>query len=250
MEPIFADTLSLISTIKHDPSVFFKGLLKSRQPPILKGKSKYHVVNEDCVDACVRIVQSSDSDNKCRDCRVGLLNMASDICPGGGSKRGSKAQEEDICRRTTLYPTLLQQHPRYPLAHDNIIYSPNVKVVKDGAYSRYHPASFTNIAGIVSAAAIRRPTLSEFGELSQGDYDLLKNKIRMVLEVFEYAKMDHIVLGAWGCGAFCNPPRQVAAAFYEILQDFYFENVTFAIIYPWARDKANFDVFSSVFKGT
>ena len=238
MEPVFADTLALISKIPQDPSVRYKGLLKSRDSPILKGQSKYHVVNEDCVDACVRIVQSNAG------CRVGLLNMASELCPGGGVKSGAVAQEESICRRTTLYPTLTQQ--QYPLMHDEVIYTPNVKVVKDRSHAR---CPQINIAGIVSAAAIRRPTLSEFGELYKFDSDLLKNKIRMVLEVFEYAKMDHLVLGAWGCGAFCNPPKNVAAAFYEVLQDFYFENVTFAIIYPWARDKDNFDEFSRIFTG-
>jgi uncharacterized protein (TIGR02452 family) len=174
-------------------------------------------------------------------CRIGLLNMASERCPGGGVKKFAIAQEEDICRRTSLYPTLLQQH--YPIRPDEVFYSPNVKVIKNADFSRLLP--MLNIAGIVSAAAIRRPVIKN-GEFAIVDAALLKNKVRMVLETFEYHAMDHIVLGAWGCGAFRNPPKQVAIIFRDILEEFYFQHVTFAIAHNEHNLKTFKDVFSYV----
>lgn len=238
VETVFENTLSIISTIPQEPSVRYRGLLNSRTVPVLSGKSIIDIKNEDCIDACVRIILLYP------DSRVGLLNMASDLSPGGGVVKGARAQEEDICRRTTLYPTLTQQ--RYPLASDEVVYTPNVKIVKESDYSRC--LSLVNIAGIVSAAALRRPVLNDLGELNQRDKDLLKNKVRMVLETFEYHKMDHIVLGAWGCGAFRNPPKQVAEIFREILNEFDFRRVTFAIATPWAHDRKNLIEFGKVFQ--
>ena len=234
MEPIFADTLQLVANIPQERSIRYKGLLNTRVPPP-QNKTIIQVKNEDCLDACMRLVHEQ--------AKVGLLNMASDRCPGGGVKKGSRSQEEDVCRRTSLYPTLVQQ--RYPLAHDEVIFTPNVKVVKAADYSRL--SHCINIAGVVSVAAIRLPHLDNKGEYMSADLALMKNKVRMVLETFEYHGMTHLVLGAWGCGAFRNPPWQVAEIFKDILKDFSFCHVTFAITTRRPKDHDNLTVFSRVF---
>ena len=240
MEHVFSDTMSLVAKIPQEPSVRYRGLVRDRHVPTQHGLSIIDINNDDCVDTCIRIAQ------RYPERRIGLLNMASEMSPGGGVARGAIAQEEDVCRRTTLYPTLTQQ--RYPLAHDELLYTPNVKIVKGADYKRL--SSFVQIAGVVSAAAIRRPTLNRFGKMNHMDVELVKNKVRMVLETFEYHHMDHIVLGAWGCGAFRNPPNQIAAIFKETLQDFYFGHVTFAIMTPWAHDLPNIRAFVDVFAFT
>ena len=43
-----------------------------------------------------------------------VLNMASDQKPGGGVISGASAQEEELCRRSTLYPALNALSKLYP----------------------------------------------------------------------------------------------------------------------------------------
>lgn len=49
-----------------------------------------------------------------REARVGILNMASPLSPGGGFLNGSAAQEESLCMRATLLPSLRDEFYRLP----------------------------------------------------------------------------------------------------------------------------------------
>ena len=76
---------------------------------------------------------------------VCVLNFASATNPGGGVVNGSSAQEECICRCTTLYPCLntdqmwnvfYSPHRKTanPLYNNDCIYTPNVCVFKSVHY--------------------------------------------------------------------------------------------------------------------
>ena len=72
-------------------------------------------------------------------------------------------------------------------------------------------------------------------------------KVRMVLNLCAEHQHRHLVVGAWGCGHYGNPPLQVARAFYRELfqrgRDAWpFEHVSFAI----AHDEDSFKAFSSL----
>jgi uncharacterized protein (TIGR02452 family) len=237
LEAEFAETLNQIKTIPQEPSVRYRGLLLNDPgAPIAKFKTRFEVRNEDCLGACERLCALATGS-------VGLLNMASDLRPGGGVLTGAKAQEEDICRRTTLYPTLAAQS--YPLAPDELIFTPDVQIL--GA------APPGPRIQVVSAAAVRRPKLAWNGTYMPADLHLMRKKVQMVLETFEYHGVDHLVLGAWGCGAFRNPPEEVAQIFYDALTGprfaGRFKHVAFAITTGKPNEDANMRAFGKAFRG-
>jgi len=55
---------------------------------------------------------------------------------------------------------------------------------------------------------------------------------------------DSLVLGAFGCGAFRNPPAIVAKVFYDVMQDFMccFETIEYAV-YHTEREVENYEAF-------
>ena len=85
----------------------------------------------------------------CKNCirRKKTLSFASATRPGGGVKNGSSAQEESLCRCSTLYPTIdsgrfweryynVNREKKDNRHTDACIYSPGVIICKtDGNYS-------------------------------------------------------------------------------------------------------------------
>lgn len=63
---------------------------------------------------------------------------------------------------------------------------------------------------------------------------MIKNKIRTILRIGLQNGHDSLVLGALGCGAFCNPPQHIALLFHETLNEHEFANkykhISFAIL--------------------
>ena len=70
-----------------------------------------------------------------------VLNLANPVNPGGGVRRGAKAQEEDLCRKSSLLLSLESDYAtRYYkynqslntyMGSDAIILTPNVEIIKD-----------------------------------------------------------------------------------------------------------------------
>lgn len=171
-----------------------------------------------------------------------VLNMASDICPGGGVRKGSMAQEECIFRRTNAFQT--HYYEFYPLSSSQIIYSPSITIVKDSNYNLLK--KYINIS-MISVPAIRNPQLIN-KKYKEFDYILMFNKIESIFKVAIINNHDSLVLGALGCGAFNNPPHEVARIF-KILIDKYksfFKYIGFAILVVKDKDNINISKFTNI----
>ena len=101
--------------------------------------------------------------------KIAVLNFASATTPGGGVVKGSSAQEECLCRVSTLYRCLTDKNifakfyqPHRDtldaLHNDDIIYTPDVVVVKDDDYNTLTPSDRFKVDIITCAA----PNLREY----------------------------------------------------------------------------------------
>lgn len=175
-----------------------------------------------------------------------ILNMASDKTPGGGVARGATAQEEEIFRRTNGH--LLLTPNFYPMAKNDIIYSPRLTVVKDSRDNKYQNLKNEKVVGMISCAALRNPRLQD-GEYDEEDSELMRAKIEAIVKLGIGYKHDSIVLGAFGCGAFNNPPELVAKYFKEAVDKYgkYYKRIGFAVLVTKPKDIDNFSAFSETF---
>ncbi|KAF3904687.1 hypothetical protein ABW21_db0208668 [Orbilia brochopaga] len=208
------------------------------------------VVASDTFNAAADIIQrihtsttDTNSNNGGGAARIAVLNMASTSTPGGGILSGAQAQEETLCRRSTLYPSLTQRH-YHPLDAGMVVYSPDVLVFMDSGYQML-PSTERFYVDVISAAALRRPelrktsttTLSDGTVLegkgkegkgkdggdvkweyaSQSDYEAMMTAIRSIMRVAAMRGVTHLVLGAFGCGAYGNPNHVVADIFRRVI---------------------------------
>lgn len=152
--------------------------------------------------------------------RIAILNMASPLSPGGGFLNGASSQEESLCMRTTLLPSLRDNYYRLPEV--GAIYTPDVMVFRDENSDDVLPKRERWFVDCITAAMLRSPE-TERDELERGRYvndkdrDLVLQKMRMVLRICQIKEIKKVVLGAWGCGAYGNPVGEIAAAWRKVL---------------------------------
>ena len=199
--------------------------------------------------------------------RICVLNFASATRPGGGVKFGSGAQEESLCRCSTLFPTLDRRwlwqcyydvnRVMKDVRHtDACIYSPKVLICKtdEALPRRLSPEEFVQVDVLSCAAPNLRneagngmnpetgkPVRMEPDEL----YALHLKRAKHILHVAAANEADILVLGAFGCGAFMNDPHYVAAAYRDALEEYraYFDVVEFAI-YCRGSETENYRAFA------
>jgi uncharacterized protein (TIGR02452 family) len=182
------------------------------------------VVNLDTLVAAQELVDDYPS--------TAILNMASFSHPGGGWKHGALAQEEELCRRTTILLPLYAAHRAggYDIPMLGMIYMPCVSVLRSTqpSYSWIHP--FT--VAVLTSPAICCPKLDGDGKLSEDMREITVGKIELMLAAAAANGCKALVLGAFGCGAYHNPPNDIASIFKEVLErkSASFSKIVFAII--------------------
>ncbi|KAK2063079.1 hypothetical protein LY76DRAFT_504486 [Colletotrichum caudatum] len=246
--------------------------LRSSACPAHRPRARIRVVNADTLNAAVDLAALRPDGG-----RVAVLNMASDIHPGGGWLKGAVAQEEAMCYRSSLYLSLHARH--YPLKRRGGLYTPDVVVVRGdmaGGHRLLVPDGVAYadlpVVSVLSVAAIRRPELrrrqvatttaaaAAAGTRGQdvyvfaraADRALTLEKMRLCLRMAASRGHSLLVLGALGCGAFRNPPEEVAACWLEVLGEAEFgggwwREVWFAVYDR--KNEGNFDVFEDVLGG-
>lgn len=204
------------------------------------GASVCDVVNEDCIDVAHKLVNEGY--------RPIILNMANRHTPGGGALNGARAQEETLFRRSNLCVSLYQYdayhakllglplgNGRYPMDRNTGgIYSARVTFFRKSGHDGDVLVESPFECAVVSVAAINSPELTIDGRLVDWAVIATKKKIRTMLRIGLSHRHDAIVLGAFGCGAFRNPPAHMASLFHEVLNETEFAQkfriVRFAII--------------------
>ena len=199
--------------------------------------------------------------------RICALNFASSVTPGGGVDRGTGSQEESLCRISTLYPAIsdketasafYEKHWRMiwngkmsRKNRDDCIFTPGVTVIREDTFDcDLLPKDKWYDVDVITCAApdlrydrdgnTYRP---ETAELTIA----FENRWRRILSVAALNRDDVLILGAFGCGAFYNPPEVVAQAFSNVFDEFSrcFETVEFAVFTQYETE-GNYQVFSEM----
>lgn len=213
------------------------------------------VIDADTIDAALALQSQLPPSTQ----PVCVLNMANATHAGGGFKHGAVAQEEALCYRTSLFFTLKLRF--YPVPEEGTIFSPKVLVIRDSMSAGHDlmdlrvPADLPVIS-VVSSAAVCQPRLTKGSNgrstyANRRDKELMVKKMRVILRTCMKNGCRRIVLGAFGCGAFANPPAEVAEMWRDVLEEKEFkgwwEAMVFAVL-DGKRDD-NYATFKMVLEG-
>ena len=202
------------------------------------------------------------------DSKIAVMNFANAFHAGGGVTKGSSAQEESLCRTSTLYPLLYRRTLRdtfYKHHHDlntskatdSLIYTEGVIICKtdEDLPKRMPKEDWVSVDVITVAAPDLRDKSNKHAPLVNGgtymnNAELFGYHVKRAIHMLTCAAAkgaDILVLGAFGCGAFQNDPEVVARAYKTVLKEFpkVFKQVEFAIYRPASGSK-NYDVFRRI----
>ncbi len=188
-----------------------------------------------------------------------VLNLADAYHACGMYNAGSSAQEESLCRASTLSLTLYQYYNKmwaakagvplrpnsaYPMdMHFGGIYSHHVTVFRDNTQTGFALREEPFLTSIISVAALNFRTghktnnriycAADGGFTAEGE-EIMLDKIRTIYRIALLNGHDSLVLGAFGCGVFQLRSDIVARYFRQVLQEDEFRGkfhtVTFAIL--------------------
>lgn len=261
---IFKDTLNQISK----SAILRKSVENSIENQRFYGE--HDIVGSETTydnDATVTITARSSFDAaRAYGGKVCVLNFASATNPGGGVERGSSAQEECLCRCSTLFECLCDQkmmnafykpHRDHlgPLHNDDIIYTPDVFVIKSDSYTNLYQPKKLDVITCAAPNLRERPSNAYNTEKSTAVkvsdtelYNIHRKRIHRIMTVANAHGAETLILGAFGCGAFRNNPEVVAKAMFDEVNAYgktHFVNIEFAIFSR--NDTVNIDAFKKVF---
>lgn len=180
-----------------------------------------------------------------RGMRTAVLNFANNRFVGG-SPFIANAQEESLCRCSTLLPCLeAMREPFYNrhrallesggmnfMGNDDLIFTPDVVVFKTDERTEpicpvMMPQEEWYTVGVITSAA---PELCRYDSVPADVYEgIIHSRIKKILDVAAKEDTEALILGKWGCGVFGNDPKVVSKVFYTLLRNYDFRVVEFAL---------------------
>lgn len=176
--------------------------------------------------------------------KVAVLNYANNHHIGG-APYSAGAQEESLCRCSTLLPCLMAMNtPFYErhrqmysngqmnfMGNDDLIYTPDVVVFKtdertEPLYPQMMPRDEWYKVNVITCAA---PQLIGKISLPDGYEEAIRSRVKRILDVAAMNGNEVVILGAWGCGAFRNPIETVSRIMVELVRHYDFHVVEFAL---------------------
>ena len=252
-----ADDAMICDTVFYESEICLPRIPQNDEPTIVE------VQNIDCLHVGVELKEGGFN--------PAVLNMASRRNPGGGVVTGAGAQEETLFRRTNLFRSLYQFAPyaaqygikpsrhQYPLDRNfGGVYTPDAIYFRESEQNGYELMDAPVTLSFITVAGMNRPDLTPSGMIAHHHVEPIKNKIRTIYRIGLTHGHDALVLGALGCGAFCNPPRHVARLFHEVIEEPEFKNrykkIVFAILddhnaHQSHNPEGNFKPFKEEFAG-
>lgn len=175
--------------------------------------------------------------------KVAVLNFASAVSPGGGVLTGCNAQEESLCRISTLHPCLNVPenwnrfyHPHRQanqrLNNDDCIYTPGVVVFRsDDSAEAVLPEEEWFRTDVITCAAPDLRTFEPGSVTDETIWQLHHKRLRRILDVAFSGGAEIVILGAFGCGAFGNNPAVVSGAMADVVREYrrMFRTIEFAV---------------------
>ena len=208
------------------------------------GGAEFFLVDEDSLEA------ANGFDN------VLVMNFANAHRPGGGFLDGARAQEESLCRCSTLYASISSDKSKEmydynnrmndPLDSNYMLLSKNVAVFRDFNCNPL-PEEAVYIVSVVTVPAPNKNGRACNVKQSEID-ECMQDRIEKMLWMAARKGYSNLVLGAWGCGAFGHDARTVAQYFYNA----FFEGVEFheffdTVCFAIPHDEDKLQAFQEVF---
>jgi hypothetical protein len=185
-----------------------------------------NVIAEDNLVAAERFVRDGNT--------VAVLNMACAHKAGGGLWKGCGAQEENLYRRTDALRFSPCSAAAYPLDGGCCLVLEGVTVLRGSEQDGYPFLPDPFLVTVLSCAApskprLRRDNQDNMSYANNNERLDMEQKVAVIVQAAKISRRDVIVLSAFGCGAFGNPPELVAAAFRDKLANSDLTRVVFTI---------------------
>ncbi|KAF1847037.1 uncharacterized protein K460DRAFT_374193 [Cucurbitaria berberidis CBS 394.84] len=221
---------SMRKTDSLDEALSNLSVTSAPPPPSPDRDRRIRIISTDTLTAAHMLTFSSQYSNteanpSKKAPNVCILNMASPLRPvlHGGVLTGATSQEETLCTRTTLLPSLKESFYRLPelggiWTSDVLVLGSHLPL--DNSKGELGPSEKYWI-DVISAGMLRFPDLEDDGagakRLGRKDAEMVEAKMRAVLRIAASKGAKKLVLGAWGCGAYANPVPDVARAWRKVL---------------------------------